>query len=718
MMVLSRLWYVVLALLLGVSTYVVFLAVGEYDRRNGVAMEEELASDSQTVGWALQIDARKRLDALLIGAVDKGIQDSLQTAAGKDTIPVKAKDDGRRALAATLEKIPADFRPDAVFEVDHDGRMVSEVGYEAAAAFQDFELGGYPAVFDALHGYLRDDTWVLGGQAFRVVARPVEVDSTQPPIGAIVALKAVDKKFAQDISRLTRANVAFFAAGRRIAAATVPGFDELRLSAIDSDMATLASDKGYAEGRSDLHRAGDGIGAIYARFVGDAWDLNSGFVVVRNRTTIGGPMGFLSGADDKDKKSVNLVLIGGVVLLGLLIGMGLSVLEHSLPLRQMVNQAGGLRKGQLDYLQVAKFRGAYRGIAENVNAGIDRLLERGGGAVRKPADLESILGPVPAQPAMSAFSFPLPEEAPAAPRSSPGGFPLAPSSPAVVPPLSPPVVPPLSPPVVAPLPPPVGPPLPRPRPPAPSAPAIAGAPAFPRASSPQIVPHARASAPDLGPGRHPPPPPISAPAARPAPFHVAPSTTRDLVDGEGPTMALPSPAGQSALSPLALSTDATLASQGVERKKSTSEVGMKLGMGGPSVPGAGVSPGGGAPVTTHTMMGIGLQAKAATGAAAEEGDDDESTVIAHAPSELLEAARAHDRSASDETAEWMSVYDEFLRTKKQCQESSDGLSFEKFQNTLRKNRDALIQRHHCKRVRFSVYIKDGRASLKATPVKE
>ena len=111
MMVLSRLWYVVLALLLGVSTYVVFLAVGEYDRRNGVAMEEELASDSQTVGWALQIDARKRLDALLIAAVDKGIQDSLQTAAGKDTIPVKAKDDGRRALSGALEKSPPTSGP-------------------------------------------------------------------------------------------------------------------------------------------------------------------------------------------------------------------------------------------------------------------------------------------------------------------------------------------------------------------------------------------------------------------------------------------------------------------------------------------------------------------------------------------------------------------------------------------------------------------------------
>ena len=43
---------------------------------------------------------------------------------------------------------------------------------------------------------------------------------------------------------------------------------------------------------------------------------------------------------------------------------------------------------------------------------------------------------------------------------------------------------------------------------------------------------------------------------------------------------------------------------------------------------------------------------------------------------------------------------------------------EKFAQTLKKNRDALIERHRCKRVKFTVYTKDGRASLKATPVKD
>lgn len=89
--------------------------------------------------------------------------------------------------------------------------------------------------------------------------------------------------------------------------------------------------------------------------------------------------------------------------------------------------------------------------------------------------------------------------------------------------------------------------------------------------------------------------------------------------------------------------------------------------------------------------------------------------MAAIPAEIL--AKIAEQRAQD-GAEWFSVYEDFLRTKKECGEATDGLTFEKFQQTLRKNRDALMQRHGCKRVKFSVYAKEGRASLKATPVKD
>jgi len=98
-------------------------------------------------------------------------------------------------------------------------------------------------------------------------------------------------------------------------------------------------------------------------------------------------------------------------------------------------------------------------------------------------------------------------------------------------------------------------------------------------------------------------------------------------------------------------------------------------------------------------------------------EDDEATTVGHVPPELLAQATGEHKVA-DDAREWVAVYEDFIRTKKQCGEPVEGLTFEKFSHTLKKNRDALVQRHGCKHVKFSVYVKEGRASLKATPVKD
>jgi hypothetical protein len=64
------------------------------------------------------------------------------------------------------------------------------------------------------------------------------------------------------------------------------------------------------------------------------------------------------------------------------------------------------------------------------------------------------------------------------------------------------------------------------------------------------------------------------------------------------------------------------------------------------------------------------------------------------------------------------VYDQFLATKKQCGETTAGLTYEKFSEKLVRNRDDLIAKTGCREVRFTVYTKDGKAALKATPVKQ
>ena len=77
-----------------------------------------------------------------------------------------------------------------------------------------------------------------------------------------------------------------------------------------------------------------------------------------------------------------------------------------------------------------------------------------------------------------------------------------------------------------------------------------------------------------------------------------------------------------------------------------------------------------------------------------------------------------DGGAAAELAEWHAVFQDFVSLKQQCGESTDGFSYEKFEQTLKKKNEELITRHGAKRVKFSVYVKEGKAALKASPILE
>ena len=211
------------------------------------------------------------------------------------------------------------------------------MGFDTLASNDDFELGGYPAVNDALHGWLRDDVWLLGSKMYVVAARPVEYDVAQRPAGAIVGLKEINKRFAEDLAKRTRTALAFYAAPQRLATGVgIEGFDEEKLDRVGNDLQKL-DEKVYGDGgRSDVRMLGDDLGAMYARLPGAVWSLGGGFAVARSKTLLVGPMGFLSSADDNDKANVPWMLLVGVVLLAALIGIALTLLEHALPLSELL----------------------------------------------------------------------------------------------------------------------------------------------------------------------------------------------------------------------------------------------------------------------------------------------------------------------------------------------------------------------------------------------
>jgi hypothetical protein len=72
----------------------------------------------------------------------------------------------------------------------------------------------------------------------------------------------------------------------------------------------------------------------------------------------------------------------------------------------------------------------------------------------------------------------------------------------------------------------------------------------------------------------------------------------------------------------------------------------------------------------------------------------------------------------EEEAHFRHIFDDFVAKKRDCGESTAGLTRDKFLQKLRDNKASLIAKHNCRTVRFSVYVKDGKAALKATPIRE
>jgi len=66
--------------------------------------------------------------------------------------------------------------------------------------------------------------------------------------------------------------------------------------------------------------------------------------------------------------------------------------------------------------------------------------------------------------------------------------------------------------------------------------------------------------------------------------------------------------------------------------------------------------------------------------------------------------------------EWDHLFEEFNRVREEC--SQPVVSLERFIAMLTRHRDEIRARKGCKDVTFTVYVKDGKAALRATPKRE
>ena len=71
----------------------------------------------------------------------------------------------------------------------------------------------------------------------------------------------------------------------------------------------------------------------------------------------------------------------------------------------------------------------------------------------------------------------------------------------------------------------------------------------------------------------------------------------------------------------------------------------------------------------------------------------------------------------DETADWQKVYEEFVTHEEAVQRADGEPDLRQVQGHVAAQQGRARRRHGCTRVKFTVYVKDGKAALKASPVK-
>jgi hypothetical protein len=611
---LSRLWYLVLAIAVGGALAGAFLNKSAASREAEFQLEEQLRRDRIEAELWMRLDARLRLDALASLAVEPEVRQTLRSASGhRGTTSTGA----RRHLSQTLNELNAKLeegKGDLLFAVDAEGEVVatldkSELGSE--------RLDKMPLVRDALRGFMRDDVWVYNGEVYRMAARPVFDGGRY--VGAIVHGMMVGDDLASRLgAKLPNASIVFFFRDRVIAThdggATAPTSTALKKSL------------GAITGEDDPDRSveiGERMRAIASPIRGGAAHAHVGYVVGRKGNPVG-LGGLFANTYQEDVASLPWLMVIGVPLALLLLGLFVLYTEHDKAVSILGKSSESLAKNELSALPAGTLRRHYRKIAENLNAGL-----RAGVGFKEDAeqrasvDLDQILSST--RQSAEASYFGLPGEAPTAKRPALEAAPKPPFSPKPAP-------------------------APQPNTSADTAGKDVVAttrpqdtPTGPPESTPTARPERSASS---RPKR-----PSSWPSRPPSSRHPVAATVRHASDQLTPV---------------------------------------------PDDP----------PTRPRAVLDEydGLE------------DAEESTQIKHVPQELIEAASAP--AVQGEETHFREVFEQFVTTQQQCGVSVGGLTFDKFVRKLHAAREQVIKRHKASGVRFTVYVKDGRAALKASPVKQ
>ena len=693
-MYLTKAWLFVvglaLAIVLALALVVPRPAMRELEKEQ-VARLAHVQHASQLL---LKVDARAKMDYAAHLAGDVVLAGALDEASRGGT---------DKALHSTvLERLRlfnTQLKMAFLVALDAHGRVlarVTESGEGDAQAWGD-SMAGFPVIADALRGYRGEDAVAMGGKLYRLAAAPVVSKGHDRYAGVLVIGMVAGEDLAKRMHDSLGAEVAFLLRGKVVATTTsTPALEKISVEL--EKRAEEVAKQGHTPAMALEASITDRWWAMATPVAGEAAAQDAWYVLLLPRTAGTGLGGLVHAASGDDfKGGFPWILVAMVAIVALAGGMFIVWWESDAPMTRLRDETGRLAAGELPRLDERPFRGRYASVVRAINATLDRLVRSGGvvGVTTLSAPDRSVPMPVSRERESSSRIPTTEEPLPASYEPMMIAGQAAPVSEAKV----------------------AAPPMPKlpmqqdalPKFPLealdddgttqadapPAKPARgSGLPALPQLDAiplDQNLPAAKAKEqprPATRPGQPPASPRVpQSPIATPMPVGMGRAAAPPSAPNPAPKPA-PKPASPAPRRP----TPFGLPMEELEISPSSGLITNAAAAG----PTDGISPLPPPP-------------------AADFGDE---TVVSQPSNELIDQSRNTGVQKSDLDAYFRKVYQDFVELKRKCGEPTENVTFEKFVGKLRDNREQLIKKLGCKSVKFQVYVKDGRAALKATPVRD
>ncbi len=390
---LSRFWYFLVAVLAGAGIAAAFMAQDQINRTAAAAVEESIRRDRAEIELWLRYDARLRIDDIAPMAAHSDVRSALKRASARRDRS-RLDESVRSGLGARLAELNQQLQEGAaqlLFAVDAEGEIIAQLGGDAPPSGAG--LGTFPLVQRTLRGFVGDDVWVYNGKVYRMAARPV-IDGGQY-VGAVVHGSEVSAALAQRLAtRVPGATLAFFLRDGVIAAHVPASEGAVQQNTLREGIAAALADESVtsslADGTvSDTRELTSGRFAI-AFVRGTAAHAQVGYAIARGHVPMASPTDLFRSQESLDAVPWPIV-VGASALLGL-IGLLFIFVELARPLRGFRVAAKAVGSGHSQRIDEATMKGAFRSIAADVNAALERA--QASGSAKKPSkDLDEILGP-------------------------------------------------------------------------------------------------------------------------------------------------------------------------------------------------------------------------------------------------------------------------------------------------------------------------------------